>query len=424
MKKRVICALIACCISCGFLPGCTEKNQVVTYADTAREATTITYFGNKYEPENVRVIEEIISGFMEENPFIRVSYESLKGEDYFDALRKRMLSGKGDDIFVVNHDTLLELEQRGQVADLSGLPAISEYTDTMLSQMTEEDGAVYWVPTTVSVFGLYCNLDLLQKHHQPVPQTLSEWEQTLDYFTKQGITPIVANNDISLKTLAIGLGFYQIYQEGRQAEVFDALNNGSERLSRYLRPGFSLVARFIDRGYVDAETALVTKKTSDDLKQFAQGDAPFLLTGAWAAGRMEELAPDLSFTVQPLPILKDGALLVINPDTRLSVNTDSAHADAAMKFVEYFIRPENIMKFADQQSSFSPLGGDPVSSVKEIEPLIACYGSGHVVIGTDAMLNLPIWDLTAEVAQKLLAGETLDGAMAWLDKQTEGGEQP
>ena len=44
------------------------------------------FFGNKYEPENVIVIEQIISDFMRENPSVRVSYESLKGTDYFEAL--------------------------------------------------------------------------------------------------------------------------------------------------------------------------------------------------------------------------------------------------------------------------------------------------------------------------------------------------
>ena len=424
MKRNMIARLLAVSAACCLLAGCAEKSRVVTYEDTDRGGTTITYFGNKYEPENVRVIEEILSGFMAENPDIRVSYESLKGNDYFDALWKRMAAGKGDDVFVVNHDVLLELEAAGQVADLSGLDAIAHYTDEMLGQMVRQDGAVYWLPTTVSVFGLYCNLDLLKAHGQAVPRNLGEWEDACGYFAAQGITPIVANNDISLKTLAIGLGFYQVYQEGRQAEVFAALNRGDEPLSRYLRPGFALVSSFIDRGYVDAETALATRKTSDDLTQFARGESPFLLTGAWAAGRLEEMGPDFAFEVAPLPLLEDGALLVINPDTRLSVHADSAHPDAALDFVEYFTRRENIQKYADQQASFSPLKGGSASSVPEVQPLIPCYEAGRTVIGADDLLDLPIWELTREASQKLLSGQSLDAAMAWLDGQTGEGARP
>ena len=116
-------------------------------------------------------------------------------------------------------------------------------------------------------------------------------------------------------------------------------------------------------------------------------------------------------------------MVVANPDTRLSVNADSEHLDAALRFVEYFTQAENIQKFADQQSSLSPLKEGAPSSEAQIQPLIPCYQSGRVVIGTDNLLELPIWDLTAQVSEKLLSGESLQAAMEWMDQQTlQGGE--
>ena len=291
MKKRMIALLILSAFILCALSGCKENSRVVNYEGQDGETTTITFFGNKYEPENVMVIEEIISGFMTENPGIRVSYESLKGSEYFEALRKRMASGKGNDVFMVNHDILLELQHKGQVADLSSLSVIPEYTGQMRSQM-EENGEIYWVPTTVSAFGLYCNMDLLKEHGQEVPQNLGEWEEVCGYFKNRGITPVIANNDISLKTLAIGYGFYSVYQEERQAEVFAQINRGEETLSGYLSSGFSIVESFIRKGFIDGEKALDTKKTSDDLEEFIKGESPFMLTGAWAAGRVSAMQPE------------------------------------------------------------------------------------------------------------------------------------
>ena len=43
-----------------------------------------------------------------------------------------------------------------------------------------DEGEIYWVPTTVSAFGLYCNLDLLEENDQKVPETLPEWEAVCD----------------------------------------------------------------------------------------------------------------------------------------------------------------------------------------------------------------------------------------------------
>lgn len=399
------------------LGGCGERN-VVSYQPTAEEVTTLHFFGNKYEPENVVVIEEIISGFMEKNPDIRVSYESLKGNDYYTALTKRMEAGKGDDIFMVNHDTLLEFEEQGMVADLSELKTLNNYTESMLSQM-EENGVINWIPTTVSAFGLYCNNDLLEKHKQSIPKNLKEWESVCHYFEGKGYVPVIVNNDISLKTMAIGRAFYSVYQEERQDEVFARINKGEEKLSSYLEPGFAVVEDFIKKGYVDAQSGLNTKKTSDDLEQFAQGESPFMLTGAWAAGRVESMAPGLDFQVVPLPVLEDGNLLVINPDVRLSLNADSPHLEEAKKFIEYFTQAENIEKFVDQQSSLSPLKNGTPSKVAEIQPLLSCYEDNRNVIGSDELLKLPIWSLTADISRQLLSKEPLAACMEWLDEQCE-----
>ena len=414
-RKIVFFQLIIILTSIFLLSGCTEKSKVVSYQNNP-DTTTITFFGNKYETENVRVIEEIISNFMKENPEIRVSYESLKGNEYYEALEKRIQTGKADDVFMVNHDILLELKSRGKVTDLSGLSTIPNYTDSMLSQMND-NGSIYWVPTTVSVFGLYCNTDLLKKHKQKVPENLGEWRTVCDYFLEQGTTPIIANNDISLKTLAIGKGFYSAYQNKNQQEIFESLSSGDKVLSDYLGSGFSLVNEFIDKGYIDAAKTLNTKKTSDDLTEFVKGNTPFMLTGAWAAGRVAEMSPDFEFQVVPYPALDDGSLEVINDDTRLSINSETANLDEAIKFVEYFTRDENIQKFADQQSSFSPLKNGSPSAVKEIQPLVSCYQSSRTVIGTDSMLDLPIWDLTADATKKLLSGESFESTMQWIDEQ-------
>lgn len=169
MKKRIIILSVLIAAMSFVFQGCGEKNQVVNYEEADGETVTITFFGFKYEPENVRIIEQIISGFMKENTDIRVSYESLKGAEYFEALQRRMESGKGNDVFMVNHDVMLDLEKKGQVADLSGLDSISSYTELMRDQM-EEDGEIHWIPTTVSAFGLYCNMELLQEHEQKIPE--------------------------------------------------------------------------------------------------------------------------------------------------------------------------------------------------------------------------------------------------------------
>ena len=48
----VFCAALFLCISS--LAGCGSSNVVVSYKEQEGNITTLTFFGNKYEPENVR----------------------------------------------------------------------------------------------------------------------------------------------------------------------------------------------------------------------------------------------------------------------------------------------------------------------------------------------------------------------------------
>lgn len=413
-RKRLLILLVAGWIA---LAGCSGKNEVVDFELPEEAEHTLSFFGNKHEAANVKVIEDILNGYMEEKSEVMITYESLKGKEYYQALRDRAETGRLDDIFMVDHDTVLELSGNGYLADLSSVVEKSSFSQNMLSQMQSEDGNIYWVPTTVSAFGLYCNLDLLKKHGQSVPTNLGEWEAVCDYFISQNITPVIANNDISLKTLAIAKGFYPLYARRGQQEAFDRLNSGQDALSAYLEEGFSLAKTFCDRGYIDAARALTTEKTSDDLEQFAAGEAPFMLTGVWAAGRVRDMSPKLSFQVVPYPVLEDGSVLVINPDVRLSVSQAGENRELAMEFVSYFLKEENIGRFADNQSSFSPLQADFQPSLREVREIVKSYRRRTPVIGADSRLQFPIWDITADAARELLAGEGLEEVMERMDKR-------
>lgn len=413
-KARALCALLLCLAA--VLCGCArEKNSLVRYREDERPKARITFFGNKYEPENVAVVEEILSGFMRENPDVQVTYESLKGNDYFEALSKRMASGRGDDVMMVNHDAVLLLSEAGQLADLSGLESIDRFSDSVLGQMRGEDGAIYWVPTTVSAFGLYCNLDLLKAQQLEVPRTLAEWLDACERFRPGGHPAL----DHQRRHLAQDpgdrpgiLGRLRGGAAGGDVWADQQRGGAPEQLSA---AGLRLASQLIEKGYVDAQKALVTQKTSDDLAEFAKGESPFMLTGGWAAGRVKSMNPPFEFTVIPYPALTDGAVLVVNADTRLSVNAHSPNREAALRFVEYFTRSENITKFAENQSSLSPLKSGSPAALKEIQPLLEAYWAGRTVIGSDSLLDIPIWNLTAEASQRLLSGEPVEEVMDFLD---------
>lgn len=84
-------------------------------------------------------------------------------------------------------------------------------------------------------------------------------------------------------------------------------------------------------------------------------------------------------------------------------------------FVEYFTQAENLQAFCDDQCSIMPLKEGKESTIKEIHPVVNCFNEGRVVIGTDSRLDLPIWDITKDASQSLLAGSDKDAVTQEID---------
>ena len=409
-RSKVALSLLLCvCV----LASCSQRstqNYVFSAGPPSQEPqTSLTFFGFKHEALNVTAIEDALHGFMDQYPSVNISYDGIKSPEYFEVLEKRISTGNGDDVFMVDHARVLELGEQGRLADLSDLSTIENFSDLARSQMGA-DGTVDYLPTSISAFGLYCNLNLLEEHGQKVPENLAELEAVCDHFVSQGITPIVANNDISLKTVVLARSLLPYYQSGNSAGEMARFNTGEADLAHALRPGFELVEQMLARGWVDPAEALATAKTKDDLVLFAQGHRPFMLTGAWAAPRVRELKPEFDFEVRPYPILEDGCVLVLNVDTRISVNADSPHLDEAKQFVEYLTQSDVMWEFVNSQSSFSPLKENRLADDKAIQSIGPYLTNGRSILGSDDNLRFPIWDMARQCVVGMLEGDSARAA--------------
>lgn len=419
-KLKLLPAItLSLALTAGTLAGCaSDQGENIVFDDgtqSARTQTGLTFFGFKYEALNVTAIEDSLHGFMDEYPDISISYDGIKSPEYFDVLNKRLAAGMGDDIFMVDHERVLELGGQGRLADLSSVSTLGQFSELAKGQMTAS-GAVYYLPTSISAFGLYCNLDLLKQHGQKIPENLAELEEVCDYFVSQGITPIVANNDISLKTIAIARAMLPYYQQEDPAGSIIRLNSDRDGLTNAFSSGFMLVGRMLERGWVDRGEALNTAKTKDDLELFSKGDRPFMLTGAWAVPRLRGLEPDFDFEVRPYPVMEDGCVLVINIDTRISVNADSPHRKEAIQFVEYLTQSDPMWEFVNSQCSFSPLEENRLAQENAVAPIGPYLSNGRSVIGSDDNLNFPVWDISRQCIVGMLEGDTAGDAVSNMEK--------
>ena len=114
--------------------------------------------------------------------------------------------------------------------------------------------------------------------------------------------------------------------------------------------------------------------------------------------------------------MEDGSVLVINVDTRISINADSPHLEEAKQFVEYLTQSDAMWKFVDSQSSFSPLNENRLAEDEAIQSIGPYLTNGRSVIGSDDNLDFPIWDLSRQCITGMLNGDDTQAAISHMEE--------
>ena len=387
------------------LQGCSSNSSVnkTTKAQSVKEKVSLTYFGNKVSAHDVAAIEEILNEYMRARPNVTVTYESLKGLDYYKVLDKRLATGNGDDVFIVDHDHLKSYQQKGYLAKLNELPAMADYLPHVKQQM-EENGSIYYAPTSISSFALFCNIDLLQKHNLKVPQTFPELKAACATFAAEGKKPLVVNKDLSLGTLIISSSWHSYYSMHKTEELYAAVNKKQQPMSQLLADGITKAFELLP--YIDTEKCLGFKKNTDEYKEFAKGEAPFMLTGSWNNPRLAKLKPGFKYELHPYPVKDSGNILLTNVDTRVALNAKSKNLDASKDFLNFLLQSPKMAKFVQSQSSFGCMKSSEELklSSENMQSLGKAYAAGNLMIGSDDRINYPIWTRGFMASMAILKG--------------------
>lgn len=421
--KRILGAALIAAMLLSVFAGCGKEasDDAQIYGEetekslqSSDDSVKVSFFGFKADAVNLTAIENAIHAFVEVNPGIEIAYEGLKGTQYGEAFEIRLENDNLDDIFMVHHDDVLRLAPEGKLADLSELSTIDGFSEMAKTQFTEADGSIYFLPTAISTYAMYVNLDLLKENNLEVPTNWSEFSEQCDYFKSKGITPIIGNNYGSLRFLMSARSLYPVYQMDNSAEMIEAFNSGEEDIMEYLEDGVRMVGTMLEKGWFDKEEVLNTGQTSDDLALFAEGERPFMITGGWASQRLMDMGPKCSYAIYPYPILEDGSVLVMNVDTCISVNKESENLEEAKLFVEYLTQPDVIYEYCDTQSCYTPLEDDRAPSDETISPMREYLFNGECIIGSDYRLKLPLDNSEDIVAEEMLKGMNTEDAIKLL----------
>ena len=305
--------------------------------------------------------DTIIPAFEAQNPGIKVVFAPTAPAEYNAALNSKLDAGSAGDLITCRpFDASLALYEAGQLADLSGLAAMANFSPVAKSAWQTDDGAAtFCVPMASVIHGFIYNKDAFDALGIAVPTTNEEFYAALDKIKADGtyIPMAMGTND---QWEAATMGYQNIgptYWKGEEGRL--ALIAGTQKLTDegWVAPYRELAKwkDYLGEGF-EAQTY------SDSQNLFTLGRAAIYPAGSWEITGFNANA-DFEMGAFPPPVAAAGDTCYISDHTDIGIGLNSAspNKEAAQKFLSWVASSEFGTIFANSLPGFYPLANEPVT---------------------------------------------------------------
>jgi raffinose/stachyose/melibiose transport system substrate-binding protein len=377
--------------------------------------------------------EKIIPAFEASHPGIKLNFSPLAPTEYNAALNAKLEAGSAGDLITCRpFDPGLELFNKGQLADLSDLAAMANFSDVAKSGWSTDDGsATFCVPMASVIHGFIYNKAAFEELGIEAPKTQDEFFAALDKIKADGtyIPMAMGTND---QWEAATMGYQNVgpnHWKGEEGRL--ALIAGEQKLTdpQWVAP-FTEIARWKD--YLGDGFEAQTYPDSQNL--FTLGRAAIYPAGSWEISPFEaqiQGAFEMGAFPPPVPAEGDQCYISDHVDIAIGMNAASPNADAAKQFLEWVGTPEFAQLYANALPGFFPLLNQPVTLENPLaqefvswrETCKSTIRSTYQILsrGTPNLEN-ETWNASANVIRGTETPEDAakrlqDGLASWYDPQ-------
>lgn len=339
MRARWLTAVLLLCL---LAAGCTGDG-----GSTADGTVTLRFQSLAWQEESVAVNKELVKEWNATHPDVEVEYVQGSWDSVHDQLLTSFEGGEAPDIIHDASDDLADFAYGGYLADLrellperlkSDIPARSWETTTF-------GGGIYGVPFLQEPRVLIANATWLRESGVRVatpedPWTWAEFREVVKELSgdgKYGVAwplkePVSATLNLSLSS---GGQLFHRDADGKVEVRFEAAD--------------AVVPKTVhDEVNVDGSASSTTLGMggSDTLPGFFGGKYAMVPLGFSYRQQIVQQAPEgFEWQVLPAPAGADGLTQGVSPQT-LSVAEDSAHKQEAAEFIDFLLRPDNMVRLA------------------------------------------------------------------------------
>ncbi|MFJ2093666.1 ABC transporter substrate-binding protein [Streptomyces sp. NPDC087901] len=300
-----------------------------------------------WQKESVDINRQLVKEWNASHPDVEVQYVQGSWDSVHDQLLTSFEGGEAPDVIHDASDDLADFAYGGYLADLRTLlpdrltgdiPAQSWQTATF-------DGGVYGVPFLQEPRVLIANTKILKASGVRIPTPERPWSwpefrQVTKQLTGKGRYGIAwpLKEPVSV-TLNLGLSAGgELFHRGADGKVTVAMGAGDQVV-----PG--TIHDQVNTDHSAARTAL-GMGGGDTLPGLFGGKYAMVPLGFSYRQQVVEQAPKgFEWTVLPAPAGSEGLAQGVSPQT-LSVAEDSPHKKEAVEFIDFLLRPANMVRLA------------------------------------------------------------------------------
>ena len=294
----------------------------------------ITLWYLEYELNSKADMEYIVAEYEKQNSGITINLESPPTDQFHDRLVTAVGAGAGPDLSMVATAWMTELADAGVILDWEAVMPGNIF-DTFIQNMLITGQFMdkqYGLPYLATSRGMFINTSIYEKAGVAPAGTWDDYVKIAQATTNAPDTYGLALQGAGVENFAAWF-LYFLWSYGGQ--VFDDAGELVINSAAGVK-ALTYMGNLVNKWKV-TQPDVVTTDLADQLNLFKSGKAATTITGPWLIGIMASDAPDIEYSVVPIPRGSDSATLGVTDSLVLFKHSDNI--DLAVDFTRFFFTP-------------------------------------------------------------------------------------
>ncbi len=430
MKKRIITLILSGLLAVSMLTACGGAKSGDSDGGSAEEsdkssggAITISIMASQ---DWVYDAEMQLGKEFEEETGIKVDYQIVPSDQYYNLLMTKLNSGEGPDIFggqSGSYDLVSQYNISENAVDLSNEPWVSYYNELSRVQ-TSVDGVNYgatYFDTTTDYYMVY-NKKIFEENGLGVPATFEEFEAVCQKLLENGVTPVFE---------PVGDGWHHVMwfcEIGGKYEdllpgIVDKLNNNEVTFAEVpeFKTALEQLNGLAQKGYFGDN--YLSDEYADLPAIMAAGEYAMAVCKPGSIAEIVEASAGAytedDFGMFLIPVLDNDVLNEHPCGPSRFIYSGSSHIEEAKKYLEYITTKESLQYMIENEAKVENLpydaGQEPAYSKATQDFLASFDKSGAVFQDTIKYLNPQWMELGQDIVSMFIGDMTPDDVLKQID---------